>query len=139
MLILIRTDLGTMRIINTDDISYVDAVSPLISKLELKSKPGFDIRIGLGIEEFYKVVKGEAEFLDLYIDQGYQKTIENSSEELGSLEFKEEDAESLERLEEFKKELKPVKSLKSLKPNTFSKNKAELPAKKEVDIQSDTW
>jgi len=136
MLILIRTDLGTMRLINTDNISYVDAVSSMSCKLELKSNPGFDVRIGMGIEDFYKVVKGEAEFLDLYVDQGYQKTIENSSKELGSLEFKEETDESKERLEEFKKELKP---LRSLKPSTFSKNKAELPAKKEVDTISDTW
>lgn len=142
MKILIRTDLGTQRIIETDDIAFADAASSRATLLELKSKPGFDFKVGVGIEDFLKVIKGEAVFSDLYIDQGYQKTLENSSDELEKLEFNEETSESKERLAEFKKELKP---LKSLKPATFSKksqvvekeiiNKSE----KEVDSASDVW
>lgn len=142
MFIKIRTDLGTERVINTDNIAFIDSASKLTCLMELKSHAGFDIKIGLGIDDFLKVVKGEALFSDLYIDQGYQKTIENSSKELDNLKFNEETPESKERLEEFKEELKP-------KPiPTFSKKKLndeakllvkEVINKETVDTQSDVW
>jgi len=137
MHILIRTDLGLERIINTDDIMYVDSLNKHTSILEISSKPGFEMRIGMGISDFLRVMGGEYTFSDLYVDQGYQKTIENSSEELGSLEFKEETKESLERLEEFKEEIKPQKA-----PPTFSKKKENdiiKEEKKVVDKSNTPW
>jgi len=134
MLILIRTDIGLMRLINTEDIAYADALGSQSINIELKSKPDFVFKIGMGIENFYKVVKGEAEFMDLYVDQGYQKTIENSSKELESLEIKPETVESKKDLEEFKETLKPLKPI-----STFSKKKANDEAKTVVDKTESAW
>lgn len=139
MHILVRTDLGTQRILSTGDIAYVDALNKNAVTLELISKPGFDFRIGMGIESFLKVMNGEEKFEDLYIDQGYQKTIENSSDELAKLEFGKETPESLERLEEFKKELTPARDLNS--PPSFSKKKKndEQKVKEVVDKSKSAW
>lgn len=151
MFILVRTDLGTQRILSTEDIAYVDALNKNTVVLELLSKPGFDIRIGMGVESFLKVINGEEKFQDLYIDQGYQKTIENSSEELEKLEFGKETPESLERLEQFKEELTPNKVVQKEiiarkteeEIPTFSK-KLQIDAEKlkeanVVDEASDVW
>jgi len=135
MHILVRTDLGILRILNTEDITVVDG-SGVYSTVTLKSHPDFPFKVALGIKDFYEVLLGKADFFDLYIDD---KLVEDSSEktqldEVLEAQIKEETPESLDKLEEFKKGLKP---LKELKPATFSKKKVAI--KKEVDTQSDTW
>jgi len=70
MFILLKTDTGSLRTINTDDISYLDGSEGSATKLYLKTFPEFPIRVGMVIRDLHKVVAGEAEFFDLYKMEG---------------------------------------------------------------------
>jgi len=65
MFILIKTDTGSKKVINTEDISFVDAPSSSISVVYTKSNPDFPNRVEMNINDFVKVLNGEAKYEDL--------------------------------------------------------------------------
>lgn len=66
MFILIQTELGSKRIINTSDIDYIESLSKNISVIFLKNHPDFPIRTKLDIDDMIKVVNGEVKFFDIF-------------------------------------------------------------------------
>lgn len=104
MFILIKTDTGTQRIISTDNIAFVDGTSADRCSLYLKSAPDFEIRVGMNIKDFVKVLNGETSFQDLYKFEGvYSEHKTDSLTKAGVLPEKPVET-SKEEIEEVKKE-----------------------------------
>jgi hypothetical protein len=72
MLVLVITDTGLKRIINTDSISFVESAGGANCRIFLKEFPDFPIRVEMEIESLLLVLKGEKEFADVFAPPKHQ-------------------------------------------------------------------
>lgn len=122
MEILIKTDTGQYRGFNTDNIAFYDGSEADVTKVYLKTNLDFDIRVDLNVKDFFKVIKGEVDFFDVYKTKGLA-------------EYREEKTEVEEKkVEEEVKEKKPIPSFATKRKLDGAKKKeqtVEEPKKKE--------
>jgi hypothetical protein len=143
MFILIKTDTGARKVINTEDISFVDAPSSTISVIYTKTNPDFPIRVEMNIKDFVRVISGEVEFdaLDKTAGKYTEFQDESKIELVGPVK-----PSSPEEIDEVKKEISeglvgaPGKSV-SIKPEpTMVEVAAKIPTfSKKVKKDKAVW
>jgi hypothetical protein len=67
MLVYLRTDVGLHRLINTDDVSFVESQGDKSSRIYLRTQLDFPVRVDLGLKDLHLVLKGEKEFDEVYL------------------------------------------------------------------------
>lgn len=138
MFILLKTDTGSLRTINTDDISYLDGTDKSSTKLFLKTFPDFPIRVGMTIKDLHKVINGEVDFFDVYVDQGFAEHDDTVLQDKGLVKNEKASDEEVDQVKkEFlagkrlvKGELGEAKTVDPSEIPTFSKKKKKDVAKK---------
>jgi len=142
MNILIKTDLGTLRIINTTDILFVEGNEKSFAKIYLKNNTDFPIRVGVNIRDFYKVLNGEDFFKFCELDKFYVEHTDGTElKEKGLLKEGESSEEEIKRVKEaFAENLETVPAeLDATKKRvpSFSKKK-QADAEKKVEVKEES-
>jgi len=131
MHILIKTDTGNFRIINTDNISFIDGNEKKYAKVYMKDQLDFPIRVGMNIENLYEVILGKKDFFELYKEDGVYSTYTCEGDE------KPVNVEAtIEEKKEFEKEFKSGKTLVGAMGESVSVKSDEIPSfskKKKID------
>jgi hypothetical protein len=157
MFIKIQTELGSNRIINTNDVDYVEEVKKNTCSLLLKTHPDFPIRIKLSLNDMLDVLNGVVKF-----DEVFKEVVEvingvagiakqdnsNSLQEAGLLKA---GVSSPEELEEVRKEFSQglvsgsMGKATSVKEEVISSIPAEIPTfskklmkKREESVKKDS-
>lgn len=122
MYIFLETEIGLKRIINSQEVFFVEGTGESACRVYLKQTPDMPVRLSISIEDFYKVLKGEADFFSFYKTKGVFAAYQDDS--LQKAGFLKDGKSSPEEIAKVQEEF--IKEGRKLVSGTFKEVKEEV-------------